>query len=337
VVKNGIPAHISCSLIRDLFFVDCFRSIANKMALSKKILLALLPFFIQANAQSTGTTTRYWDCCKASCGWTGKASVSPGPVISCDINDNPLTDPSVKSGCDSGTAYMCSDQTPWAVSETLSYGFAATTIAGGTEASWCCACYQLTFTGGAVEGKQMIVQATNTGGDLGSNQFDLAMPGGGFGIFNGCTSEWGTPSGGWGAQYGGISTRSQCDSFPAHLQAGCYWRFDWFGDSDNPGVTFTPITCPAALTAKSGCVRSGETPTGPATVPTYTSGASSPTSSGSSGSTSTSSATGSSGTGTSSGTAPKYGQCGGVGWTGATTCVAGSTCTVSSAYYSQCL
>jgi len=34
---------------------------------------------------------------------------------------------------------------------------------------------------------------------------------------------------------------------------------------------------------------------------------------------------------------PLYGQCGGIGWTGATTCVSGSTCTFSSAYYSQCL
>lgn len=70
---------------------------------------------------------------------------------------------------------MCSDQSPWAVSDTLSYGFAATTISGGTEASWCCACYELTFTSGAVAGKKMVVQATNTGGDLGSNQFDLAV------------------------------------------------------------------------------------------------------------------------------------------------------------------
>lgn len=32
-----------------------------------------------------------------------------------------------------------------------------------------------------------------------------------------------------------------------------------------------------------------------------------------------------------------YGQCGGDGWTGATTCVAGYVCTYSSEYYSQCL
>lgn len=32
-----------------------------------------------------------------------------------------------------------------------------------------------------------------------------------------------------------------------------------------------------------------------------------------------------------------YGQCGGTGWTGATTCVSGYVCTYSSEYYSQCL
>ncbi|KAI0796064.1 glycosyl hydrolase family 61-domain-containing protein [Abortiporus biennis] len=36
------------------------------------------------------------------------------------------------------------------------------------------------------------------------------------------------------------------------------------------------------------------------------------------------------------GTVAKYGQCGGIGWTGATTCVSGSTCTVLNDYYSQC-
>ncbi|KDQ55160.1 glycoside hydrolase family 5 protein [Jaapia argillacea MUCL 33604] len=37
------------------------------------------------------------------------------------------------------------------------------------------------------------------------------------------------------------------------------------------------------------------------------------------------------------GQAALYGQCGGTGWTGATTCVAGAVCTYSNAYYSQCL
>ncbi|KAG0651551.1 1,4-beta-cellobiohydrolase [Hyphodiscus hymeniophilus] len=37
------------------------------------------------------------------------------------------------------------------------------------------------------------------------------------------------------------------------------------------------------------------------------------------------------------GTSPKYGQCAGTGYTGPTVCAAGSTCTYSNPYYSQCL
>ncbi|TEY87526.1 hypothetical protein BOTCAL_0001g00520 [Botryotinia calthae] len=48
--------------------------------------------------------------------------------------------------------------------------------------------------------------------------------------------------------------------------------------------------------------------------------------------------TGTSATATATGTAvQQYGQCGGQGWTGGTVCVAGSTCTATNAYYSQCL
>ncbi|KAJ7628419.1 hypothetical protein FB45DRAFT_918251 [Roridomyces roridus] len=36
-------------------------------------------------------------------------------------------------------------------------------------------------------------------------------------------------------------------------------------------------------------------------------------------------------------TAPQYGQCGGTGWTGATTCPSGWSCTYSNDWYSQCL
>ncbi|KAI0329405.1 hypothetical protein GY45DRAFT_1324998 [Cubamyces sp. BRFM 1775] len=35
--------------------------------------------------------------------------------------------------------------------------------------------------------------------------------------------------------------------------------------------------------------------------------------------------------------APIWGQCGGIGWTGSTTCAAGSVCTVQNDYYSQCI
>ncbi|KAI5264538.1 hypothetical protein E4T47_08751 [Aureobasidium subglaciale] len=220
-------------------------------------LLALATGFASVvNAAETGKTTRYWDCCKGSCSWPGKADVS-APVTTCDKSDNPLTDANTASACDGGSAYMCSDQSPWAVSDDLAYGFAAVNIAGGSEDSWCCSCYKLTFTTTAIAGKSMIVQATNTGGDLGSNQFDLAIPGGGVGIFNACTDEFNAPSSGWGAQYGGISSNT-CSAFPKALQAGCGFRWDWFEGADNPEVEFERVACPAEITVKSGCSRTDD-------------------------------------------------------------------------------
>ena len=66
---------------------------------------------------------------------------------------------------------MCSDQSPWAVNDQLAYGFAAVSASNPA----CCQCYQLTFTSGPVAGKEMIVQATNTGTDVSSTQFDIAV------------------------------------------------------------------------------------------------------------------------------------------------------------------
>ncbi|KIP02409.1 carbohydrate-binding module family 1 protein [Phlebiopsis gigantea 11061_1 CR5-6] len=77
----------------------------------------------------------------------------------------------------------------------------------------------------------------------------------------------------------------------------------------------------------------------PSTVPTAVPGGSAPTGSASAGSSPTSassashsssvsSASASSSAPASTAVAQKYGQCGGTGWTGATACVAGSTCTV---------
>ncbi|KIJ64532.1 carbohydrate-binding module family 1 protein [Hydnomerulius pinastri MD-312] len=51
----------------------------------------------------------------------------------------------------------------------------------------------------------------------------------------------------------------------------------------------------------------------------------------------TSSAAPTSSGGTSSGTVPHYGQCGGQGYTGPTSCAAPYSCVVSNQYYSQCL
>ncbi|KAK3682803.1 RlpA-like double-psi beta-barrel-protein domain-containing protein-containing protein [Podospora appendiculata] len=290
----------------------------------------VLPLTAQA-ASGTGKSTRYWDCCKPSCSWSGKASVTQ-PVFACDANNNPLSNVDTKSGCDGGSAYTCASQTPWAINDQLAYGFAATAISGGTEASWCCGCYALTFTSGPVAGKTMVVQSTSTGGDLGTNHFDLAMPGGGVGIFDGCTKEFGGLA---GAQYGGISSASQCASFPSALQPGCNWRFDWFKNADNPSFTFTQVQCPAEIVAKTGCRRSDDG-NFPVYTPPASGGAATTSAKASSTSAKATSTTTSQNSGSTGCTAAQWAQCGGTGFTGCTNCVSGTTCKAQNAYYSQC-
>ncbi|KAJ3038346.1 hypothetical protein HDV00_000767 [Rhizophlyctis rosea] len=175
---------------------------------------------------TSGTTTRYWDCCKPSCSWNGKGGTAPAK--SCAKDGVTALGSNTASACDGGSSYTCNGYQPIVVSDSLSYGFAAAKIQGLQESDWCCACYQLDFTSGTVAGKTMIVQVLNTGGDLGAGHFDLQIPGGGVGLFNGCSSQWGAPSTGWGAQYGGISSASQCSQLPSQLQSGCNWRFNWF-------------------------------------------------------------------------------------------------------------
>ena len=190
----------------------------------------------------------------------------------------------------------------------------------------------------------MVVQSTSTGGDLGSNHFDLAMPGGGVGIYDGCTPQFGGLA---GAQYGGITSRSQCDSFPSALKPGCYWRFDWFLNADNPSFTFKQVSCPSELTSRTGCKRNddGNYPaasspgsSGSSTTKVSTTSTTSTKTSTSTTSTKTStSSAASQTTGSSSCTSAKWAQCGGIGFTGCKTCASGSTCTYSNDWYSQCL
>ncbi len=99
---------------------------------------------------------------------------------------------------------------------------------------------------------------TNSGSDLGDDHFDLQIPGGGVGIFNGCTAQYGAPHDGWGTRYGGISNAGQCSELPKDLQEGCHWRFDWFKNADNPSHNFERVKCPAELTSKTGCIRADE-------------------------------------------------------------------------------
>src|SRR5690606_5159508 len=118
------------------------------------------------NGGSEGWASRYWDCCKPSCGWSGNAS---NPVISCDQSDNSLGVTDARNACEGGgTAHTCHRMAPWAYSNVVSFGFAAVNGVG------CGTCFQLEFTGQshnagadpgsqALAGKTMVVMATNIG------------------------------------------------------------------------------------------------------------------------------------------------------------------------------
>lgn len=140
-------------------------------------LFAVLVHCADLNVTGETITTRFWDCCKPSCSWNGKAHFSQ-PVESCYADDKPAPISS-GTGCgEGGSAYTCSDQQPWSVNDTLSYGFAGIFITGhsDTEEFWCCACYQLNFTSDPIKGKTMIVQASNSAFDVSSvNRFSLAV------------------------------------------------------------------------------------------------------------------------------------------------------------------
>jgi len=231
------------------------------------ILFALAALVASSTAQigssGTGTTTRYWDCCKPSCGWKnnmaktgtgfakaclGGTSLGSNNGVSSPSPDSSNNQNTCGGGGNSPAVFTCNNNQPFNQSG-IGYGFAATSF------GVCCACYKLTFTSGPVSGQVMYVQATNTGSDVSStnHQFDLNIPGGGVGIYNGCTTQWGAPSGGWGAQYGGVSSRANCAQLPAALQPGCNFRFDWFKGADNPTMNWTQVTCPSQLTSISGC------------------------------------------------------------------------------------
>jgi len=172
-----------------------------------------------------------------------------------------------QSACNNGGAFMCYWGAPWAVSDTLAFGYAAHNgVACGT-------CFQLDFTGkghyGANAGAQslsnktMIVQVINIGG-IESAQFDLLIPGGGVGANNACTggpSQWGNVD--IGQTNGGIlasckdkaCVTQKCQTAFAgkkQLLDGCAWFTDWFNIADNPEMTFKQIACPSEITQRSG-------------------------------------------------------------------------------------
>lgn len=225
----------------------------------RNISIALNLFIFLAHASNfsgTALTTRFWDCCKPSCGWELKAKFNR-PVQTCNATGAPL-DVKVGTGCKGGDGYQCSDQQPWAVNDTFSYGFAGVYFTGHPEIEtfWCCACYQLDFTDDPLRGKSMIIQASNTAYDVTTaNRFSLAIPGGNQTKEDGCSRQYGMDQNVFGQMGSGLGSKGDCDKLPQELRDACKWRFDWYKDASFPAVKFKRVTCPKELTDKTQCIR----------------------------------------------------------------------------------
>lgn len=250
---------------------------------------------------SAGYGSRYWDCCKPHCSQRENIDTNAVPFsicANCSVDNEEIpafrVSPNAnqwwhgyegtRSGCLSdGEAYTCYSHAPFAVCDSLAYGFAAVALSEPA----CGRCFQLDFDGGNREGnvkaahrllagKTMIVMASNTGSDVGSGQFDIMIPGGGVGMFaGGCGVQWGVNTANEdlvGVRYGGliskcqqihgwdapVNTYKQCvrtmcsnlfgqDPSMTHLYEGCIWFVDWMHTADNPTFRYAEVPCPPEL------------------------------------------------------------------------------------------
>lgn len=228
----------------------------------RNIFIALGLFVLLAHCavfSGEAVTTRFWDCCKPSCGWELKADFSR-PVQTCKADGSHI-DVKAGTGCKGGEGYLCSNQQPWAVNDTFSYGYAGVYFTGHpeTENFWCCACYQLDFTDEPLRGKSMIVQASNTAYDITTtNRFSIAIPGGNQTREDGCTRQYNLDQSVFGQMGTGIGSKGDCDRLPQDIRDACRWRFDWYKDAAFPAAKFKRVTCPKELTERTQCIRNDE-------------------------------------------------------------------------------
>ena len=223
----------------------------------------------------SGWATRYWDCCKPHCSWPehangnySKQCTNKGKSENTNWGDGSI--------CSGGSQMTCTSQIPFTIDgcTEMAFAFAAVPASNGGQ---CGKCFQLTFTGTGkysndanikkLKGKKLIIMATNVGGDVQQGQFDIMIPGGGVGIFNGCSSMgWGSQ----GAQYGGLLSdcetetnykagkyasclTEKCNSSFANdpeAKKGCLFLATWMGAAGNPNHDYVEVECPQVLKDK---------------------------------------------------------------------------------------
>lgn len=230
------------------------------------------PNFTPVSGGKSGSAwgSRYWDGCKPSCGW--KANSPGNTAHSCDRDGTTrLTDLDAKNISDGGNAGVCLDQAP-RVSNNVAYAYAASHTNGD-----CGKCFLLEFDGtshdgtetSGLKGKKMVIMISNIGGDVGGNQFDIMIPGGGVGIFD-CISGNNPLSTVKNVEkYGGILTtcggakkganltqvkscvKGYCEKISnADAKAGCMFMAEWYEAANNPNFSFKEVQCPSELTSR---------------------------------------------------------------------------------------
>ena len=231
--------------------------------------------YIQGGHSGSGWATRYWDCCMPHCAWPENAGGNP--TKTCDAKGKNFVQGGQNICANGGQNTTCTSQIPFAVTKNIAYAFAAVPASDGGK---CGKCFALEFTGEgkyetkanhqALRGKTLIVMASNIGGDVQGGQFDVMIPGGGKGAFDGCSQMgWGSQ----GEQYGGLlsdcekevgydgdllTKRKECLSrkcnevFKNDEQAkeGCMFLATWMEAAGNPNHNFKEVECPQALKAK---------------------------------------------------------------------------------------
>ena len=228
--------------------------------------------YISGGRSGKGWATRYWDCCKPHC--SGQTNTSYHSKQCTNKGKTESTDWGAGSICSGGPMMACTSQIPIVIDDSLAYAFAAVPAADGGS---CGKCYALTFDGRGkyerktnhirLEGKVLVVMTTNIGGDVQQGQFDVMIPGGGVGLFNGCSSMgWGKQ----GEQYGGLlsdcekevgtagnllTKRKDClakkceESFAndAKAKEGCMFLATWMEAAGNPTHNYKEVECPTEL------------------------------------------------------------------------------------------
>lgn len=234
--------------------------------------------YVNGGASGSGFASRYWDCCKPSCSWNENAGGNLAKQ--CDNRGNLINDPGSQSMCNGGNAGACVSQIPFTINGCTTYGFAFAAVPASNGGK-CGHCYELTFTGEGhynstnantkrlkTEGKKLIVMASNVGSDVTQGQFDVMIPGGGFGIFDGCSNRMGWGS--QGEQYGGLLSQCEkssnynagkykscltekCNSSFANdpvAKEGCLFLANWMNSAGNPEHTYKEVECPDVLKQK---------------------------------------------------------------------------------------